>query len=307
LDVAVVTSIGEMPVHLEFFDDREAYVREKAYLIDALRPGGTAVLNRDDATVFSFSKRLREAQRVVTYGTHADANVRVSDITYITDVPRAGEMGVEFVITVESASSKIFIHGTLGKGVSYATAATVAVSRAQDRALSEIVQSFKNFTPLSGRMRVIEGTRESIIIDDTYNASPIASSAALEGLAAFSRRRVAVMGDMRELGVNTEEAHRVLGHELARTADVVVLVGEYVKTTYITLQNAGFTVGESVWHVANSNDAAELVKRLIKPGDAVLIKGSQRVRLERVVQAVMADPQRAPELLVRQEKRWRRE
>ncbi len=156
-----------------------------------------------------------------------------------------------------------------------------------------------------GRLRLLRGMRGTILLDDTYNSSPTACKLALETLHDFEAkgRRVVIMGDMLELGEASESAHRDIGEEASKVADFIILVGSRARMMGEGALDAGYPP-EKIIRFADSKIAATKIPELIAQGDLVLIKGSQGARTERIVKVLIAEPSRASELLVRQEKVW---
>ena len=155
---------------------------------------------------------------------------------------------------------------------------------------------------------MITGIKRSLLIDDTYNASPASVHAALEVLSSVpipsTAQRVAVLGDMLELGRYTAQAHTDVGRHVASLPiDLLITVGEHGRDIARGALEAGMEQTQ-VYTYANSPDAARFVQERMKRGDAVLAKGSQGARMEKVIKEVMAEPLRAPKLLVRQYGKW---
>jgi UDP-N-acetylmuramyl pentapeptide synthase len=228
-DIAVVTAIGEMPVHLEFFPERDAYVGEKANIIKSLKPGGTAVLNYDDLSVREFRDRVPSGRSRIYYGFQEGADVRISDFSY--NIPASCEeiekSGMEFNVEYfgESTSSKIT--KTLGIPPLYAVMAGIAVGTAFGIKIEDSAKSLEKFSVPKNRLEILKGVKNTIIINDSYNSSPVACEAALDLLSKFKKqRKIAVLGSMRELGKNTEEAHRMIGKKSSKISDIVFLVGD---------------------------------------------------------------------------------
>ena len=145
----------------------------------------------------------------------------------------------------------------------------------------------------------------SVIIDDTYNSSPVAAKAAIEVLKDIEgKRKIAVLGDMLELGRYTEEEHRTLGEIVCGVADVLVIVGPRSKFIGDGALEKGFKE-KNIIYFDNSTKAGEFLKGFIKKSDVILMKGSQGVRLERAVEAIMAYSEQKKILLCRQDKEWR--
>ncbi|OHA09029.1 MAG: hypothetical protein A3B37_03590 [Candidatus Sungbacteria bacterium RIFCSPLOWO2_01_FULL_59_16] len=292
-DVGVITAIGEIPVHVEFFAGPKELALEKSKLIEALPPEGCAVLNFDDAAIVNI--RSRTAGRVLSYGFGEGAAIRVAN--YALD-----PHGIRFTLERGGRSAAVKLGSTFGRQQAYAAAAAAGVGIAFNMGLEEIAAALGRYESPPGRLKLIRGIKGTMILDDTYNASPAATNAALEVLRELpAERRIAVLGDMLELGEFTEAAHRAAGGEAARSADVFIAVGERMKFA----MNAAKTRVETFWFAA-ADEAGRKLQELLKPGDVALIKGSQAIRMERVVKEVMAEPERAPELLIRQDAEWQK-
>ena len=157
----------------------------------------------------------------------------------------------------------------------------------------------------NGRMRLIEGIKSTTIIDDTYNSSPVAAEQALQTLneVRYANRKIAVLGDMLELGRFSSEEHEKIGHLVAKTASMLITVG--VRARKFAEGALDMGMDESV--ILQYEDAAQAgreLQGLLQAGDVVLVKGSQGIRLERLVEEIMAHPDQSAELLVRQDEEW---
>jgi UDP-N-acetylmuramoyl-tripeptide--D-alanyl-D-alanine ligase len=274
--VGVVTVVA--PVHTEFLGSIEGVREEKAALVRALGADGIAVLNADDARVASMAREC--AGRVVTYGVAPTATVRA--VGEVTD----GETGLRFALEV--AGRRVPVALTLGGRHNVTNAlAAAAVGVALKLDLEDIARGLGEARPAARRGQwVVAG--DVTILDDTYNASPTSVRAALQMLSARrrGRRAVVVLGDMLELGAMTDEAHREMGREVAALpADEFVGVGRAAALAVEAARTAGIA---EAYHAKSYEDAvAHLVKRLA-PGDVVLVKGSRGMRMERVVDALVA-------------------
>ena len=166
------------------------------------------------------------------------------------------------------------------------------------------VRAFRALAP--GRMRMLDGVNGARIIDDTYNSSPVAVAEALTALSGLETRgrRIAVLGDMLELGILSEAEHDKMVRDAVEKADIVFLVGERACAAVAAAFASGFPA-EKIRTFADSRACGEALAQEIRAGDVALIKGSQGIRMERVVERVLAERSRASELLVRQEKEWK--
>ena len=174
--------------------------------------------------------------------------------------------------------------------------------------LVEISNALLNYNAPPGRMRIIAGVKGARIIDDSYNASPKATKAALETLGRLSLRegatRYAILADMLELGNLTEAEHREMGRIAAKQADVLLAVGPSAAWIFEEAVKSGLS-NDRVFHFHTLEDGVEhFLQERIKPGDLLLIKGSQSMRMEQLVGGLMAEPLKAKELLCRQSQEW---
>jgi UDP-N-acetylmuramoyl-tripeptide--D-alanyl-D-alanine ligase len=274
--VGVVTVVA--PVHTEFLGSIDGVREEKAALVRALGADGVAVLNADDPRVASMGRDC--AGRVVTYGLAPTAAVRAAG-----DVVD-GETGLRF--TLEAGGRRVPVTLTLGGRHNVTNAlAAAAVGVALELDVDDIVRGLGEARAAARRGQwVVAG--DVTILDDTYNASPVSVRAALETLAARrrGRRAIVVLGDMLELGALSDDAHREVGQAVAALpADEFIGVGRAAALAVEAARTAGIAEAH---HAKTYEDAvAHLVKRLAS-GDVVLVKGSRGMRMERVVDALVA-------------------
>lgn len=298
-NVGVITAIGEVPVHIEFFSGPAALAKEKGELVAALPQDGSAVLNADDPRAMEMRPRARA--RVLTFGFAGGADVRISNYELI-----AGEWnGIRFDLEHSNQRAAVRIKNAFGRQQAAAAAAATAAGVALKVDLADAARALASYAPPPGRMKLLKGNKGSLILDDTYNASPAAAEAALDVLAAFpAKRRIFVLGDMLELGAYTERAHRAVGAKAAEIADVFFGVGERMKFALDEARRGGRAI-ETQWFAASS-EAGRPLEAMLRPGDVVLVKGSQSMRMEKVVLEIMQEPENASGLLVRQETEWLR-
>ncbi|MFH1193163.1 MAG: UDP-N-acetylmuramoyl-tripeptide--D-alanyl-D-alanine ligase [Candidatus Jorgensenbacteria bacterium] len=297
--IGVFTAMGAIPVHVEFFAGPDAVVGEKAKLVRELPATGFAVLNADDETVLE-TKALTRAQ-IMTFGFGEGAHVRV--VNFANHV-EGGRAAVTFKISYGGSVVPVRLEGAVGRAYAYAAAAAAAVGLVFGENLVSITETLRGFQAPPGRLRAFAGLRGSLIIDGTYNASPLAMREALDTLKAVgAKRTIAVLGDMLEIGKYTLQAHEEAGRAAAKCADVLVTVGLRAKFIAEAAAKAGMPA-RAIHAFMTIGEATEFLRSTLAGGDAVLLKASQSVRLERVVGEIMAEPARAGELLVRQEKEW---
>jgi UDP-N-acetylmuramyl pentapeptide synthase len=303
-DIAVFTRFAEIPIHVEFFDSPEELFKEKAALFRAIKPGGTAIVNADDERA-EMLITLAGNRDIITYGQKKGATFRS---THPHILEREGKIPEGLSFKVEHGEEKYGVHipDTLGDGVVYASLASLAVSSALKLSLSEIAKHFSLYQSPPGRLRLLAGNKDTVLIDDSYNSAPEAVHIALNALAKLKKplRKIAVLGDITELGSFTIPAHEKLGQEAAGIVSVLILVGHRAKFYGEGAKKAGFKDDNIHWF-REGNEAGNFLDSILTPGDTVLIKGSQIMRMEKVVEVVMAHPENKEKLLVRQEKEWR--
>jgi len=300
-DIVVMTTIPETPVHIEFFNSRKNLVEEKAALIKTLKPTGVLVLNADDETVLDMKTKTKNI--AVTYGFNPEATLRGSEdnIYYENNIPK----GITFRVDEAGKSLPVVMEGVFGKNHIYSGLAALACAHVVKFNILESIDMLRIHNTPPGRMKVLVGINDSIIIDDTYNSSPIAAEAALETLGKVNApgRKIAVLGDMLELGRHTDEAHKKLGELAKKSADILVVVGPRSKFIKEGAE-ASRMAKKNIFDFNNSKEAAEFVSGFVGAGDLVLVKGSQGMRMERVTAEIIKDKENRAKLLVRQEDEW---
>ncbi len=305
-DTVVVTFLPEVPVHVEFFESPEKLYEEKGYLLRALKPGGLLVINADSERAMDLAQS-QDNLNIMSYGFGEYSMIHGSG-TRTTYSKRAGisfPTGISFRVDYDGKSIPVKITGALGIGTAYAALAAITVGISEGIDILSIVESLRKYEAPPGRLKLISGKQSSLILDDSYNASPIAMEDALEVLRGLKTtgRKIAILGDMTELGKYTKPEHEKVGTTVADFLDELYVVGQ--RGTFIgeAAVQRGMKI-HSVHFMASSEEAGEKAAEELKSGDSILVKGSQIIRMERVVEALMAEPERAHELLVRQEFEW---
>ncbi|MFA5124332.1 MAG: Mur ligase family protein [Patescibacteria group bacterium] len=299
-DIGVITNIG--PVHLEYFKTIENIAHEKGILVERLRAGGWGVLNADNEHTAKLKNNVKG--RFLTYGFSSEAAVRAHDVTLLSQ--KNDLQGVSFKLSYDGKVVPVFLPEVLGEHLIYGALAAVAVGIIMGLNLVEITEALQSFRAPSGRMRLIEGVRDSLIIDDTYNASPEPTVAAVQVLGKLpaNGRKIAVLGDMLELGDFEDKGHRLVGQTVAQEGiDLLIVVGDRVKIIAEAAIEAGFS-RKHVIKFVDSEEAGDYLLKELNAGDLVLIKGSQGMRMEKTVKIILADLSLAKELLVRQDDSW---
>lgn len=304
-EIVVLTRMSEVPVHVEFFADAREVLREKMFLAKALKQGGTLVINADDRDFMEACRSLH-ANRV-TYGAAKDADVRITETEAIYgQAPLSLPRGQYAILDVRGEKERIELDGVVGRHLVYPLAAAAAVASILNIA-DDLPLVFSCLEMPKGRMRTLPGKSKSIIIDDTYNSSPVACVEALRTLNELSvkGKKIAALGDMKELGSHGEQAHLEIGKLAGETVHTLVTVGEMGRDFARGALSAGISA-DRILSFNTSAEAATAIADIARAGDAILVKGSQSMRMERVVCELLEDRSKAAEFLVRQEEEWKR-
>jgi UDP-N-acetylmuramyl pentapeptide synthase len=267
------------------------------------------VLCADDPRTLALQHRLPAPDaRIVTFGFSEGSDICAEHVSFITEEGGAGwPLGMTAKIVSEGTSVPVEVLGAVGAHAFLPALAAAAVGVALHKPLDTMVAALQSYKAPPGRMRLLPGIKNTLVIDDTYNASPAAAEAALETLnmVAPKGRKIAALGDMLELGRHSVEEHRKIGAHAARTVDILVTVGFRARDIAQGALDNGLPDG-SILQFEDSGKAGKEIELMLQEGDCVLAKGSQSMRMERVVEEIMAEPERAAELLVRQDAEWKK-
>jgi UDP-N-acetylmuramoyl-tripeptide--D-alanyl-D-alanine ligase len=276
--VGLVTNVGE--THMELLGSREAIARAKGELVAAVSAGGAVFLNGDDA----WSEQLAERSQapVTTYGLGEGCDVRACDVI----VDEEGRPSFALDTPVGRAEATLSVPG---RHNAYNAAAAAAVALHLGVSLDDVVEGLREARLSPMRMESFTSADGVTVINDAYNASPTSMRAALAALVdiSVSGRHVAVLGDMAELGSLTELAHFKLGEEVGRSdVDVLVTIGEKAEHIADGARTTGLDEA-AIHRFGDAEDAAPFVHELVTPSDAVLVKASRVMGLERIVEGLM--------------------
>ncbi len=280
--IGIVTAI--QPVHLSRIGSIDAIVDAKAELVEALpgaADGGVAILNADDPLVLGMAGRTRA--RVLTYGFSPAADIRAEDVV------SAGFDGMRFRLVTPGGERPVSI-GALGRLAVHNALAAAAAGLAAGMDLDDVVPGLAMASAAPHRSVVIRAAGV-VIVDDTYNAAPGSVRAALELIAGLPGRRIAVLGELRELGPAHVAGHREVGEAAGGLLDLLVVVdggpGGAAEEIAAGARAAGLAA-DRVLPVADAVSAVEVLRPRLAPGDVVLVKASRGVELERVVDGLVA-------------------
>ncbi|HAE36675.1 MAG: UDP-N-acetylmuramoyl-tripeptide-D-alanyl-D-alanine ligase [Candidatus Nomurabacteria bacterium GW2011_GWF2_35_66] len=303
-DIVVITRFPDKPVHVEFFESVESIIEEKSALAFALKKDGILVLNHDDEKVYNIHNKANRT--TVSYGFNDNATYKATYPVYLNTTVEGVEItrGISFKLEHDGHTFPVMLPNIIGMNFVGSALAAIAVAAEVGCDLLASINYISEYNTPPSRLSLIEGINNSMIIDDTYNSSPVAALASVEVLKDMKgKRKIAVLGDMLELGRYTEEEHHNLGKEIASVADILVVVGPRARFIAEGAIENGFNKKE-LYSFDSSKTVAKFLEGIIDKGDLVLIKGSQGVRLERAVVAIMAHKELKSKLVCRQEKEW---
>jgi UDP-N-acetylmuramoyl-tripeptide--D-alanyl-D-alanine ligase len=271
--VGVVTNVG--PVHLERAGTMERIAAAKAELVEALPSDGTAILNYDDPLVRGMAEKTQAP--VFYYGLSPKADL------WASSVQTMGLDGVHFRLHYGRETVHLRVP-LLGRHSVHTALRAAAVGLVEGENWQEIVDGLQGGAPQL-RLVAVDGINGSTLLDDTYNASPQSTLAALNLLDELEGRKIAVLGDMLELGSYEEEGHRKVGLRVIDSVDVLITVGELSRIIAQEAQRWGLP-SSAVYTLDDNSQAIELLKEIVTPGDVILVKGSRASHMEEVVMAL---------------------
>jgi UDP-N-acetylmuramoyl-tripeptide--D-alanyl-D-alanine ligase len=272
-DIAHITNVA--PTHLEGFGTLQGVARAKAEIWQGVRSGGTALINVDDPNILDAFSAREDLRRVkLSAAGRQDADYALEG--YVDK----GIAGSEFALCTPQGrfTVKLALPGRHNAANALAAAALAMEAGAGPR---DVILGLDTIRSVKGRLYVRRGLRGAVVLDDTYNASPSSFRAAIDVLVKQSGIRVVVAGDMGELGIERESAHRELGrYARERGIDHFFATGELCR-------HAVAAFGDKSVHRADWSELAEAVRSLLAPGVSVLVKGSRSAGMERVVQRLI--------------------
>jgi UDP-N-acetylmuramoyl-tripeptide--D-alanyl-D-alanine ligase len=284
--VAVISAIGQIPVHVENYPQGiEGVTKEKGKIIFDLLVDDYAVLNADDSTVMKLKEKTRA--KVITFGFSNEADIKISNFKHIINNGKIE--GITFKLENQSASVPVVLKNVFSISHAYAAACAASVAMVFDLNLVDSANAFAlNYTPVKGRSIIIDGIKQTQIIDESYNSSPLALEIALKSIALIKdSRKIAVLGDMTELGDFTLKAHEMIGDIVPSCVDILITVGLRAKFIAYRAIKKGMDK-DSVFLFDDVDKAGLFLQQIIKKGDLILIKGSRVVGLDKIVEEIKA-------------------
>ncbi len=295
--IAVVTAVNH--AHLAHLGSLEAIAQEKGRLVEALPHDGVAVLNYDDAWVRAMRERTHA--QVITYGLSPDADIVASDLRpdpdglqFVVHFPGVGGRGTPGYPPKAEIRTRL-----LGRHQAYTILSAIAVGLAYHVPWGDILDAVEELRPGAGRLQALPGVNGSLLLDGSASSSPEAALQALATLADYpAQRRIAVLGDMAQLGGYAVEGHRLIGRAAAAFVDLLVTKGHRATWAAEAAKEAGLACGR-VFVTYTANDAVRFLEPKLQAGDVVLVKGDVETRMEEVVRGLLAQPDDAAKLVQR--------
>lgn len=310
-DVVVFGFIGEHPVHLSQFKDRKELIQEDAKILRVLKSDGTLIIDGDDIVLKSI---YRKRDSVITFG-FGDVNIKASDFKVSIEVVNTEEQWADYYSSIVSKGKfKVEYKGSsipfqvdyiLGKHQVNSILPSIALGLIDGMNLVDISQQIKKTVPVKGRLRCLEGIKDTLLIDDSYNAAPAAMAMALDTISRLKvngARKVAILGEMKELGPESQSIHQDIGVLAAEIVDVCIGVGEDAKDILLAFHQHN---PKGLYHwFENSEEAASKIVDFITSDDIIIVKGAQSSRMEKISVELLSNKRYRKELLTRQSEEW---
>ena len=269
--IGIVTNVGE--THMELLGSLENIAKAKQELVEAIPAGGTVILNADNEYVAGMRAAVNEGVKVITFGLEKDADVKGEAIHTEGNVTK-------FMVTYANERHEYEVN-MVGRHNVYNTLAAIAAGFAMGLTPAEVREGLGNLEATKMRFE-LQQVKEWNVVNDAYNASPMSMTAAINTLSELAKgRKIAVLGDMLELGSVSEEAHLHVGEEVAEHGfTALVTRGEMGEFIAQGAENKGMT---AVYRCASHEIAAEKLHELLQPGDTLLFKGSRGMAMEKII------------------------
>jgi len=278
LPVLVVSQVGEIPFDKDFFAGEREDTLEIRKLTKALPVFGYLILNFDDETVREIKDETNLKE--ITFGFQEGADFRATDIKL--------NKGTNFKLNYKGSIVPVWLEKLFGKEQIYSALASAAVGTIFDLNLVEISQALKNYKGLPGKMRLIEGIKNTLILDDSESATLFSMIEAIEILGKIeAKRKIAVLGDVIGIGKYTIEAHQAIGEHVSKNADLLFTFGQRAKFIAQGAQERGMTI-ERIFQFDKIDQGKLKLQDEIKEGDLILIDGSKEMEMRKIVEEIKA-------------------
>lgn len=293
-DISIITTVEE--AHMQNFPNHESLVHEKWKLAFGTKKTGTVIANFDNPP--THNQMAHVSAHLITFGLNQKADYSAQDVQY-------NQKGTTYTLVAETEKRAMTVP-TIGKIQAYITLPAIITARILGETWTEIATGLEKLIPLPGRLSLLEGIKGCYLLESSYNASPSSMKAAIEVLKNIpGKRHIAIVGDMRELGNLTPQAHLEMLTILAKECDIVCTFGPNYEAAL--LQLPAHTKAQAAFHHFQSReDIVAFITPKLQKDDIILIKGSQNtITLEKVSVKLMANPEMAKQVLPRQYGKWK--
>ena len=283
LPILAVTHVGDYHPDKEFFDGDVRDIHKAAELAGVLPAHGRLILNFDDETVREIKDE--SIAHPLTFGFGARADIRASDVV----LTKISSPGTNFKINYDGNIVPVWLEMLFGKENIYAALTAAAVGEALGLNLVEISEGLKSYFGIAGKMRLIPGVKNSWILDDTATASDLTMLEALAVLKGIeiAGQRIAVLGDVLNIGKYAIEAHETVGEKAEKSVDLLFTVGDRAKFFAGGAKSNGMPA-DKIFQFSNAKEAALVLRQEIKEGDIILVDGSKEMNMIDIVKEITA-------------------
>ena len=273
---AVITIIGSS--HIGELGSRENILKAKLEILEGLKKEGTLIINNDNDLLSLWNQNNEDNHKHITYGIEDKSDFIAKDII-------VNENGSSFKVEIKGKEYIVDVP-VAGKHFIYNSLAAIAVGLENNIEIENIIKGISNFSLTKSRMEILKNEKNVTIINDCYNSSYESVKAALEYVFSLkANRKIAVLGDVLELGDFSQQMHNKMGEEVINNnIDILVTVGNEAKIIAKTVKNK--TEKIQVYSFENNEDASKLLKEIMKENDVILVKASHGMHFEEIVNAI---------------------
>lgn len=298
-DIAIITAVTA--THTERFKNVAGVIKEKGKIFRAVEKDGFIIVNSDREEVVEIAEKCDAKKIYIGASEKTGLNIKALEISISlnSDIDEK-IVGTSFKLITNGTVTPILLKGVIGDHFVYPALFAASCAQIFGMHMVDVAEGLANIDFQPGRMRVLKGIKNTILIDDTYNSSPSAAEKALYTLSSLNigAKKYAVLGDMLELGALTEDEHLKIGKLVSKLGiDFLIVVGERSRDIARGAKAAKMPK-DNIFEFDNTEDAGLFIQKRIEEGDIVLVKGSRGMKMESVVKEIMAEPERSLDLLV---------
>lgn len=279
--IGIITAVGEVPVHIEFYKDSKQLAKEKTNIFRYFNHNSTAIINKDDYHYKTIKENINKEAKTTSFGFDKNADIRIINFSIVSSSSS--------LVTLEynKKTFNINLHNCLDDSFAFIAASVFAVGIALSVDPNKLVKKISKIKPSPGRLNPIPGINNSLILDGSYNAAPLSMKSALNALEKIKgNKKIAVMGDMLELGDYKDNEHQKILEIAISFCDYIFVIGEnYQRVKEQLLQSK--TDKNNIFCFDVAENAIPVLQKIIESGDIILVKGSQKTKTEKIVYAII--------------------